>query len=55
MTSNTISSMNANLTSNNIQNDDLNLNREEGDYKNLITKLNEIKETISLLEKTIFK
>ena len=46
--------MNQNLTSNNIQNDDLNLNSEESDYKNLITKLKEIQETISLLEKTIF-
>ncbi len=46
--------MNQNLTSNNIQNDDLNLNSEESDYKNLITKLKEIQENISLLEKTIF-
>ena len=28
---------------------------EESDYKDLITRLNEIKSTIALLEKTIFK
>ncbi len=43
-----------NLNSNNIDNDKFNLNNEECDYKNLITKLKEIKENIALLEKIIF-
>ena len=47
--------MNDEFTSNNIKNDEPSLDREEFDYKNLITKLEEIKTTISLLEKTIFK
>ncbi|KGF94753.1 hypothetical protein EU95_1971 [Prochlorococcus marinus str. MIT 9201] len=47
--------MSDNLNSNNIENDDLNLNNEEGDYEDLITRLKEIKSTIALLEKTIFK
>ena len=46
--------MSDNLNSNNIENDDLNLNNEEGDYEDLITRLKEIKSTIALLEKTIF-
>jgi len=45
--------MNENLTSNYIENDEINQNDEESDYKNLITKLKEIKSTIILLEKTI--
>ncbi len=44
-----------NLNSNNIENDDYNLNTEDSDYKDLITRLSEIKSTIALLEKTIFK
>ena len=47
--------MSENLNSNNIENDDFNLNTEESDYKDLITKLREIKSTIALMEKTIFK
>ena len=47
--------MTENLNSNNIENDDFNLINEESDYKDLITRLNEIKSTIALLEKTIFK
>ena len=47
--------MSENLNSNNIENDEFNLNTEDSDYKDLITRLNEIKSTISLLEKTIFK
>jgi len=43
------------LTSNNIDNDQLNLNYIEGDYINLINRLEEIKTTIALLEKTKFK
>ena len=50
-----ISFMSENLNSNNIENDELHLNNENSDYKDLITRLNEIKSTIALLEKTIFK
>ena len=46
--------MNEELTSNNIKNDEPNLSEEEFDYKNLITKLEEIKTTIALLGKKIF-
>ena len=44
-----------NLNSNNIENNDFNLNYEDIDYKDLIIRLKEIKLTIALLEKTIFK
>ena len=44
-----------NLNSNNIENDEHNLNNEDRAYKDLITRLKEIKSTIDLLEKTIFK
>ena len=44
-----------NLRSNGIENDECNLNIEDNDYKDLINRLKEIKSTISLLEKTIFK
>ena len=47
--------MSENLNSNNIENDEFNLINEDDDYKDLITKLKEIKLTIALLEKTIFK
>ena len=47
--------MSENLNSNNIENDEFNFIYEESDYKDLITRLNEIKSTIALLEKTIFK
>ena len=47
--------MSENLNSNNIENDKSNLNKENSDYKDLITKLREIKIKIALLEKTIFK
>jgi len=43
------------LNSNNIEKDDFKANTEDSDYKDLITKLKEIKSTIALLEKTIFK
>ena len=43
------------LNSNYIENDKFNLINEDSDYKDLITKLKEIKLTIALLEKTIFK
>ena len=47
--------MGGNLNSNNFENDDFKLNNEESDYKDLITRLIEIKSIIALLEKTIFK
>ena len=47
--------MNKNLNSNIIENDEFNPNNKDGDYKDLITRLKEIKLTIALLEKTIFK
>ena len=43
--------MSENLNSNNIENDDFNLINEDGDYKDLITRLVEIKSTIVLLKK----
>ena len=47
--------MSENLNSNNIKNDEYNQNNENSDFKDLITRLKEIKSTIALLEKTIFK
>ena len=47
--------MSENLNSTNIKNDELNLKNEDSDYKDLITRLREIKSNISLLEKTIIK
>ena len=47
--------MSENLNSKNIENDEFNLTNEDSDYKDLIEKLKEIKSTIALLEKTIFK
>ena len=47
--------MSGNLKSNNIEKDDFNVNTEDVDYKDLITRLKEIKSIIALLEKTIFK
>ena len=47
--------MSENLNSNIIENDEFNLNNEDSDYKDLITKLKEIKSNIALLEKKIFK
>ncbi len=47
--------MSQNLNSNNVENDELNLKTEDSDYKDLMTKLKEIKTTIALLEKIIFK
>ena len=43
--------MNEKFTSNNYENDELNLNTEESDYKNLINMLEEINLTIGLLKK----
>ena len=47
--------MSENLNSNNIENDEFIFNNQDSDYKDLIEKLKEIKSTIALLEKTIFK
>ena len=47
--------MSGNLNSSNVENDELNLNNENSDYEDLITRLKEITSTIALLEKTIFK
>ena len=55
MTLRNVSFMNQNSTSNNIENYDLDFYTKENDYKKLINRLKEIKITISLLEKIIFK
>ena len=47
--------MSENLNSTNIKNDELNLNNEDSDYKDLNTRLKKIKSTIALLEKALFK
>ena len=47
--------MSENLNSNDNENDDFNLNNEDSDYKDLMTRLKDIKLTIALLEKIIFK
>ena len=47
--------MSENFNSNIIENDEFNLNNEDSDYKDLITRLREIKSNIALLEKIIFK
>ena len=47
--------MDEEFLSKDIENEEVTLNTEESDYKNLITRLKEIKKTISLLEKTIFR
>ncbi len=47
--------MSKNLNSKDIENDEFNLSNEDIDYKDLITRLKEIKSTISLLEKKKYK
>ena len=47
--------MSENLNSNNNENEEFNLKNEDIDYKDLITRLREIKSNIALLEKIIFK
>ena len=47
--------MSVNLNSNNFENDEFNLKNDDSDYKDLITRLKEIKSIITLLEKTLFK
>ena len=43
--------MNEKFNSNNFENDELNQNTEESNYKNLVTRLREISSTIELLKK----
>ncbi len=43
--------MNEKFASNNIENDELNPNTEDIDYKNLVTRLIQISSTIALLDK----
>ena len=47
--------MSENLKSNNTEKEEFIMNTEDSDYKELSAKLEEIKSTIVLLEKTIFK
>ena len=47
--------MSENLNSINSQNDECNQNNEDSDFNDLIIRLKEIKLTIALLEKIIFK
>ena len=47
--------MSEDFNSKNNKKNQFNLNIEDTDYKNLIIRLKEIKTTIALLEKTIFK
>ena len=47
--------MSENMTSNNIYNNDFNQDNEGTDYKNLIARLKEIKTSIALLEKILFR
>ena len=44
-----------NLNSNNNENEEFYLNNEDVDYKDLITRLKDIKSTIALLEKITFR
>ena len=50
-----ISFMSENLNSNNIENNEFDLNNEDFEYKDLINRLREIKSNIALLEKIIFE
>ena len=45
--------MNEEFTPYDVENDEFILNTEEVDYKNLMIRLNDISETIALLEKNI--
>ena len=47
--------MSEKLNSNKFENDEFNHTIEDSDYVNLITRLKEVRKTIVLLEKTIFK
>ena len=47
--------MSENLNSNNFEDNEFTMNNQDNDYKDLITRLKEIKSNIVLLEKIIFK
>ena len=47
--------MSENFNSDILENEELNQNYEDSDYRDLITRLKAIKSTIALLEKTIIK
>ena len=47
--------MRENFNSNNNKNEEFNMNNEDIDYKDLIIRLKDIKSTIALLEKIMFK
>ena len=47
--------MSGNLNSNNNDNEEFDFNNVDCDYRDLIIRLKEIKTTIALLKKTIFK
>ena len=47
--------MSEKFTSNDIKNNEFSLNTDESDYTYLNIRLEEIKTTIALLEKTVFK
>ena len=47
--------MSENFTSKSIKNNQYRMNTNESDYKDLNIRLKEIKTTIALLEKTLFK
>ena len=47
--------MDEEFLSKDIENEEILLNTEESDYKNLITRLKEIKKTLALLENTIIR
>ena len=47
--------MSENFNSNSRVNDEFNLNNEDSEYKDLTNRLKEIKATIALLGKTLFK
>ena len=47
--------MDEEFLSKDIENEEFPLNTEESDYKNLITRLKEIKKTLALLENAIFR
>ena len=46
--------MNEKFTSNNIENDEFNLNTKESDYKNLVNRLREISSRLALLQNRYF-
>ena len=47
--------MDEEFISKDIENEEVLLNTEESDYKNLITRLKEIKKILALLENAIFR